>query len=99
MQPIPLGPKIDGARSATSEHGLVVMDRAGRDACGINARLRIGGAECTLLYASDDDLLTLAWHGFIRVGDREWRVAIDPVTWVLTFHECLQRTPHREAAA
>lgn len=105
MQPIPLGPKIDGARSAQSEHGLVVMDRAARDGQLFYARLRIGEAECVLLYASDDDLLTMAWHGFIRVGDREWRVAIDPVTWVLTFHECLQRpdrspeNSHQETAA
>lgn len=99
MQPIPLGPKIDGARSAASEHGAVVMDRAARDGQLFYARLRIGEAECVLLYASDDDLLTMAWHGWIDVAGEQRRVAIDPVTWVLTFHEAMQRTPYREPVA
>jgi hypothetical protein len=90
MKPITLGPKIDGARSAASDIGTVIMDRANRDDMGFWARLRIADAECVLLYASSDDLLTMAWHGWIEIDGEQRRVAIDPDSWVLTFHECKQ---------
>jgi hypothetical protein len=99
LKPVPLGPKIDGARSATSEHGVVVMDRAARSGQLFHARLRIGDAECTLLYASDDDLLSMSWHGWIDVAGEQRRVSIHPVTWVLTFHEAMQRLPTQGEAA
>lgn len=45
-----------------------------------------------------DRTLTPSWHGFITIGGEQRRVSIDPHSWVLTFHECLQRTPYTEAA-
>ena len=100
MSPVTIGPKIDGARHGMCDAGPIVMDQAAADGRGgFWARLRIGDAECVLIYASDDDLLTMAWHGWIDVAGEQRRVAIDPVTWVLTFHEAMQRTPYREPAA
>lgn len=94
MNPAQLGPKVNAARHGTSDAGAVVMDQAASDKFGgYWARLRVGEAECTLIYGSDDALMTMAWHGFIRVDGIEWRVSIDPETWVLTWHECLQRVP------
>lgn len=99
MEPVPLGPKIDGARHGMCDAGAIVMDRAGRDGQLFHARLRIGDAECDLLYASDDDLLTMAWHGWIEIDGQQRRVSVHPKTWVVTFHETMQRLPLKGEAA
>jgi hypothetical protein len=92
LNPITLGPKINGARHGMCDLGPIVMDQAVRDPSGCMwARLRIAGAEWVMMYASDDDLVTMAWHGFITLDGVDWRVAIDPGTWVLTFIECKPR--------
>tara|TARA_R110000868_G_scaffold137978_2_gene351710 strand:+ start:1584 stop:1922 length:339 start_codon:yes stop_codon:yes gene_type:complete len=108
--PAQLGDKIDGRREGTCPAGAIVMDQARRDGEVVAARLRVGPHECDLMLAWDDKeaindlsrpLPPLKWHGFIRMGDgREWRVSIDPETWVMTWHEPLvQRVPYREPEA
>ncbi len=99
MNPTTLGPKVNGARHGMCDAGPIVMDRAGRDGQLFHARLRIGDAECNLLYASDDDLLTMAWHGWIDIQGEQRRVSIHPTTWVVTFHEAMQRPMKQGQAA
>tara|TARA_R110000822_G_scaffold132056_3_gene269196 strand:- start:909 stop:1247 length:339 start_codon:yes stop_codon:yes gene_type:complete len=108
--PAQLGDKIDGRREGTCPAGRIVMDQARREGEVVAARLRVGAHECDLMLAWDDreaindlsqPLPPLKWHGFIRMGDgREWRVSIDPATWVMTWHEPLvQRVPFSGDAA
>ena len=108
--PAQLGDKIDGRREGTCPAGRIVMDQARREGEVVAARLRVGAHECDLMLAWDDkeainditrELPPLQWHGWIRMGDgREWRVSIDPATWVMTWHEPLvARVPFSGDAA
>ena len=108
--PAQLGDKINGVRKGTCPAGPIVMDQARREGEVVAARLRVGAHECVLMLAWDDrkainditrELPPLQWHGFIWMGDeREWRVSIDPATWVLTWHEpIVRRVPYSGDAA
>ena len=94
MQPVTLGPKIDGARHGMCDAGPVVMDQAGKDACGYLARLTVGGRSFQVWWGSlEGDEYGWEWFSWIELDGRQWLVTIDPDTWVVRFGDCVQRRP------
>lgn len=100
MNPTTLGPKVNGARHGVCDAGPIVMDDPGRNpALTIWARLTINGQPFTAWWGSrEGDQYGWEWFAWIEIDGRQWLVTIDPDTWVLSFHECLQRAPYTEVA-
>lgn len=114
MPTIRLDPRTQAGTARFQSLGLVTVALTDIRADGHGtkwATLTIGPVSCDMMTAYEvrpdetltaeqllDRALTPSWHGFIAIGGEQRRVSIDPDTWVLSFHECLQRSPCREAA-
>lgn len=95
MQPVTLGPKIDGARHGVCEAGPIVMDDAERNQAKTAwAKLSIGGTEFRAFYGSlEGDEYGWEWFSWIELDGRQWLVTIDPKTFIVRFLDCVQRRP------
>jgi len=104
-----LADKSGGVRTGSATvHGIpcgLIMDQAGRVKNLVTARLSIAGATFPLMLGwvrEISDLFALpddpdepeVWHGFVTVAGKDAGVSIDPVTWEVTFWDCVQRKPY-----
>jgi len=97
MQPVTLGPKVNGARHGMCDAGPIVMDDAERNPAKTAwARLTINGQEFKAFYGSlEGEEYGWEWFSWIELDGRQWLVTIDADTWVVRFMDCVQRHPFR----